>query len=715
MDSAYISSLDGLSHDGVGIPLSTNGDSLASRKANALSTKLATVLSSSYADSEIREALRLLDLRSSDNVEGTRHNLKANVQKEVIDANGRIIDDFGQVAEVSLQTSNLIKSSDSRDKQLKHVGALIDSLNRTCDEMRTHIVAAKQESAPVLEEASTLLARKQETEAKQNLLEAFRKHFLVSDYYLNILTNTTEPLNEDFFAILSRVKGIHRDCEILLGYENQRLGLELMEQATRNLDAGFKKLYTWIQREFKGLDLEDPHISGSIRRALRILSERPTLFQNCLDFFAEARESTLSDAFQAALTGSGQAQAIEFSTHDPLRYIGDMLAWVHSAAVSEKEALEGLFISDAEEISKGLAAGRASEPWARIKNSASTGEGTPDDLETDAVFDGQKALNDLVSRNLASVCQTLYSRVELAVRNAGDSVLTYKVYNLLTFCRDIFAKSVGSDTSISKIVLQLESFAMAQFEEGMEEEVAAVTADSKPTADLSPPAFLHATLKRFIDVCKARGPQTTTAELERLFTAMLTGVLDACAEGAMQLPDTKASNIYKINYLMALRAALRSLVSQVPPAALPLEKANNEIETLKSQMVEYVTSVFLEDSGVADVLQETDSRRDLQVRRQWLAENLESSAQKLDDFLSSGLMDAQDSLKYLVDKSFATEIVSDAVERFCSEFEELEGMLEASERQGLENGIEDDEEEESATSLREMYPRSVAEVKALLS
>ena len=579
--------------------------------------------------------------------------------------------------------------------------------------MRTHITAARQESAPVLEEASTLLARKHETEAKQHLLEAFRKHFLVSDHDLNILTNTTEPVNEDFFAILNRVTGIHHDCEILLGYENQRLGLELMEQTTRNLDAGFKKLYTWIQREFKGLDLEDPHISGSIRRALRVLSERPTLFQNCLDFFAEARESTLSDAFQAALTGTTPGQAIEFSTHDPLRYVGDMLAWVHSAAVSEKEALEGLFISDAEEINRGFAASRSSEPWARIKSTSAANEGTQDDVDTDSVFDGRKALNDLVSRNIASVCQTVYSRIEVAVRNAADAVLTYKIYNLLTFYRDIFAKLVGSETSIGKTILQLESFTMARFEEGMEEELATATADSTPPPNLSPPAFLHTSLKHFADISRARGPQMTTTELGRLFSAMVSGALDACAEGAMQLPDTRTSTIYKINYLMTLRNALKGLVSQVPPVSLPLEKANSELETLKSQMTEHITSVFLEDSGVADVLQETDSRQEPQTRRQWLNKNLEPAAQKLDDFLGSGLMDAQDSLKHVVDKSFATAIIAEAVERFCSEFEELEATLGASEDHGLENGVQDDDE--PAMSLREVYPRSVAEVKALLS
>jgi hypothetical protein len=100
MDTTYFSSLDGVKHNEVGSPSSSAGESLSSRKANALSTKLATVLSSSYADSEIREALHLLDARDIRNDDSVRRNLKFDAQKEVIDANARVVNDFGQVAEV---------------------------------------------------------------------------------------------------------------------------------------------------------------------------------------------------------------------------------------------------------------------------------------------------------------------------------------------------------------------------------------------------------------------------------------------------------------------------------------------------------------------------------------------------------------------------------------------------------------------------------------
>jgi hypothetical protein len=79
-------------------PLSSNAAGAA--RANALTSKITSVLSTSYADREIRDALEILDQRRVQDTPQTRRRLKLDVQKEVIDCNGEIIMDFGQVAEV---------------------------------------------------------------------------------------------------------------------------------------------------------------------------------------------------------------------------------------------------------------------------------------------------------------------------------------------------------------------------------------------------------------------------------------------------------------------------------------------------------------------------------------------------------------------------------------------------------------------------------------
>lgn len=77
----------------------------ASRGANALSSRITSVLSASYADLEIRDALETLDAREIQNTAETRRQIRLNVQKEVIQCNGDIVKDFGEVAEVCM--SNL--------------------------------------------------------------------------------------------------------------------------------------------------------------------------------------------------------------------------------------------------------------------------------------------------------------------------------------------------------------------------------------------------------------------------------------------------------------------------------------------------------------------------------------------------------------------------------------------------------------------------------
>ncbi|KAL8945571.1 MAG: hypothetical protein Q9222_007900, partial [Ikaeria aurantiellina] len=72
----------------------------ANQRSNALFNKITKLLSVSYADSEIRDALRLLDLKKVQNTPDVRRALHLGLQKDVIDRNSSIIQDFGQVAEV---------------------------------------------------------------------------------------------------------------------------------------------------------------------------------------------------------------------------------------------------------------------------------------------------------------------------------------------------------------------------------------------------------------------------------------------------------------------------------------------------------------------------------------------------------------------------------------------------------------------------------------
>ena len=89
--------------DNIGLPIDLDDatrQGSTSQRSNALSTKITSLLSVSFVDGEIRDAINSLDDRNFQNTPESRRRLRIDAQKDVIDRNGDIIRDFGEVAEV---------------------------------------------------------------------------------------------------------------------------------------------------------------------------------------------------------------------------------------------------------------------------------------------------------------------------------------------------------------------------------------------------------------------------------------------------------------------------------------------------------------------------------------------------------------------------------------------------------------------------------------
>jgi conserved oligomeric Golgi complex subunit 6 len=583
--------------------------------------------------------------------------------------------------------------------------------------MKKHITAAHQQTAPVLEEASELMRQKHQVEAKQQLLKAFNSHFIMSEDDIATLTSTAEPVNDRFFGLLARAKKIQSDCEILLGTENQRLGFEIMEQISKTLNSAFQKLYRWIQREFKTLNLENPQISSSIRRALRVLAERPSLFQNCLDFFAEAREHILSDAFYTALTGtsvSGEEDSsvkpIELVAHDPLRYVGDMLAWTHSATVSEREALEVLFISDGDEIAKGIQAGRDSEPWNRI---AEDGEG-------DSHFDGLKALNELVDRDVTGVARVLRQRIGQVIQSHEETIMAYKIANLLNFYRVTFSKLLGDGSVLLESLTTLEESALRQFRILMRDHVAGLQGEAQvPPADLGPPDFLQDSLKQLTAIMKTyetslSSPDSREADFQPILADAFEPFMKRSENMAKDL-EAPGSTIFAINCLLAAR----SIMAPFDFTTERVSVIQDTIEKYATGLIEHQYSFFRNNSAMQPLLQAlaplSDTEEDLKSIRSlkiFQPAALTQAGQTLDDFLPSALMDAMENIKQLQSSKLARDVTEEAAEKFCDDFEHVEEKLIAADEiweQERDDGVVDDE------PLRALFPRTSGEIRVLLS
>ena len=412
-------------------------------------------------------------------------------------------------------------------KQLKQVGSLILSLNACMQDITEHFDIAKKEMLPVLREADVILQQKREIDMKLLLLNAFNQHFNLSDDDLAYLTSSTAPVDEEFFRRLGKLEKVHADCQVLLGSEDQQLGLDLMNQSTRALNGAYEKLTRWTQKEFRTLDLENSRIHAPIRRALRILARRPSLFQECLDFFAEARERNLSDAFYAALIGSSSqaddktTKPMEYYAHDSHRFVGSILAWLHSAAVSERESLELLFIAEGGEIARGLQASMESEPWSQ---------------EDGHAFDGMKSLELLVNRDLAGVSRAIRQRIEQVIKSDEDPVLAYKIANLIRFYEITLARLLGTQSPVLQNLSNLQESALQQYRLSTKEYATSIPTDSSHVpADLAPPNFLTDALIRLQEIVKAHDASYATSDKQEddlacIFEEALEPFIESCMQ-----------------------------------------------------------------------------------------------------------------------------------------------------------------------------------------
>ncbi|RMJ17925.1 Conserved oligomeric Golgi complex subunit 6 [Fusarium euwallaceae] len=655
-----------------------------------LASKVTSVLSTTHSDTEFRDALSLLDQRGIQNDAETRRRVRLDLQKEVIDSNGEVIAEFGRVAE-----------------QLRRIKTTIDKLNSGYEDMKSQVVAAHEQTTPALSEASSLLEQRRQVEVKQDLLGAFRKHFIMSESEIAALTMTAEPVDDHFFQALSKAKKISKDCEILLGFEKQTLGLELMEQTSKNINLGFQKLYKWIQREFKTLNLENPQMNSSIRRALRVLAERPSLFQNCLDFFSEARERILSDSFYVALAGSSPSgtedpsvKPIDMTAHDPLRYVGDMLAWIHSATVSEREALEVLFVAEGEELAKGLKSGRDAEIWRLIA----------EDDEVEADFNALKALNDLVDRDISGAARVLRQRMEQVIQSNEETIPAYKLANLINFYRITFQKTLGPNTNLVELVEGLETEALRQFRALVRDHIATLQGEFQHApSDLGPPAFLQDSLKQLKAISKTydsslSASEDRESEFENVLAEAFEPFMAGCENMAKVMKDQKGA-IFLINCISSATACLEPFDFTRRRTQQLQGKSKEEAKKLVVSQYNF----FRKGSGLDPIFSFLEENKDKDAGP--LDEKLLGQAsQTLDDFLPSALMDAMENLKHLQDSKLARKVTEEAAEQFCNDFEELEEVILEEDEDSADS---DDEEEEGR--LRSVFPRTTAEIRVLLS
>eukprot|EP00850_Spirogloea_muscicola_P013636 SM000093S24447 [mRNA] locus=s93:387657:397202:+ [translate_table: standard] len=498
----------------------------SSALAAGLARKLKKVLETRTDSPELLASLGALSTFYDGNTLQARRNLRATVERRGLAINDEFLAAF-----------------DTAQTALDHVEAEVQGLADCCDSIAKALNNCTSTTGDMVVATERLKAELENTVRRQELVFNFLHNYQLSPDEISALRE--EELGEDFFKALSRVQEIHANCKVLLRTHHQRAGLELMDVMAVYQEGAYERL--WVQAECRNLGNSDtPDVSDLLKTAAGSLKERPVLFKYCAEEVANTRHNALFRRFIGALTRGGPGgmpRPIEVHAHDPLRYIGDMLAWLHQALASEKELAAALFSSD-DKRGNGAAsrrfsidAGGGAEPQI-LPRSTSTGSGSLGLVEAD--------MTSVLDRIFEGVCRPFKVRVEQVLTGQPGLQLSYKLTNLLAFYSQTFLELLGEGAALSETLKEAKESAQRTFFDTVKARGDKLLRYPPPVqADLAPPPAVAESLSVLLELLETHGRMMVAAGVEKpsfdpVMEAVLGPLLQMC-ERAAELYGSKSA------------------------------------------------------------------------------------------------------------------------------------------------------------------------------
>ncbi|KAH7871193.1 oligomeric Golgi complex subunit 6 [Lentinula edodes] len=376
-----------------------------------------------------------------------------------------------RLAEGSRHFLKVLSEVDERLVALqKHVSAM----HTSCDEAEKQLQLSNEASKSLLERAGNLREERQEVEDRKSIVSLFLSRFTLTEEETEALTSRDVPVGKRFFQAMDKTEQIREDCRVLMAGEDgpTRAGKDIMASTASQLEQGYEKIFRWCSYEFRQVGRDSQlEVSTIMREGVRRLRKRPELLNESLAALSLTRQTTLTSSFLTALTRggpSGLPRPIELHAHDPLRYIGDMLAWVHQAIAAEREFLEALF---------------------SIKEDGRLIGSAREFAEKGKMSEEEEWIRELMDAAVGKVCVPLKIRVQQTIRSQESSIMSYKIANLLQFYKATMTKTIGDDAVLSVTLKEITDLAYQTFFGSIEAQcrsLAQATLDLDDTS-LTPP------------------------------------------------------------------------------------------------------------------------------------------------------------------------------------------------------------------------------------
>lgn len=563
-----------------------------------LAQTISGVLSISYHDNQLKHAFGILDSMGRSINE---RSIRSTVETSIIKASKRALDDFEHTYE-GLKALGL-KVKTLEDKWTKVNAILTNSTNAT-----SSIVS----EARRLHHEQTVLQKKLAT------ANAFSETFVVSEREMDVLQNSSLPIDEEFYSALAKVKQMNESCALILA-DSPSAGEHIMSQTKKCLDHAYDKLKYAVESDLRSLD--NAKSSSSVRSQIALLADRPLLLREILSNLADVRRKQLSNDFMNALSNKNMAEKpLDYYMFDPVRYVGAVLAWVHSAIVNEYEYLSTLI-----------------DPEVTLTSKLS------DALFADKDSDG--ILLEVIDTITGVLNQPLRLRIGQLISTQSKVIMVDEIGSIIGFYRSMMAKY--DQKTLNQGFDQLDLALNAQFDRCLLLELQAAYRE-KLDQHLQPPEFWVSSLATAKSIVKSyEQSMTYNPAGDETFRTRIGKVLDPFYKQCVKLSEGVESpkgHIFTLNCLDILKVSLAGFVC----TTWKTEEADEEMRKIVDQLVDTEYQTLLDESG-------------LETER----------FSRFEQFLQSVATEAMKRQQLLLSPQIAKEIAARATEKFLGKYKEF--------------------------------------------
>lgn len=340
-------------------------------------------------------------------------------------------------------------------------------------------------------------------------------------------------------------------------------------------EGAYERLCRWVQAECKKLgDSDNPEVSDLLKSAARCLKERPVLFKYCAEEVANMRHHALFRRFISALTRGGPGglpRPIEVHAHDPLRYVGDMLGWLHQALASERELVLALLDPDA-----------TTDFGPTARRFSSSTESDSAKQEPDMTF--------VLDRIFEGACRPFKVRVEQVLQSQPTLIVSFKLCNTLEFYSYTVSDLLGRETALCNTLWLLKDAAQQTFFNVLKTRGDKLLRYPPPVAvDLSPPPAVREGVSLLLELIDTYNSMMVPQSGKKLdFDSVITALLDPIVQMCEQ-----AAEAHKSKGSLSRRSRTSSDLGSNKRDSLSVDAILSKNTPIHSQSSETSSKIFL--------------------------------------------------------------------------------------------------------------------------